>query len=349
MPQNKTTILSTRPLGKGLTEEAAAMDIVIDALSFIETEGVQDPDLDQRIRELSRESRTVVFTSMNAVDAVTSSLQRQQQGPAQLASTAEPVKGPMIEGIRPTETPGSDDKANTAEYSGSLDRTGVDRIPWAIYCIGAATRQRVQDYFGMDSIVGTAPSAGELANVIIRDGKTVAGASAGTDGNPGAGGGAGDRNSGPGETGEDGRDADMRGIGDDGRDADLRGMGEDDRNSNLRNAAGAELIFFCGDQRRDELPDQLRQAGIGIREIVVYRTRQTPHPLEKAYAGIAFFSPSAVHSFFSLNKVPPATVLFAIGRTTAAAIRQYSTNPTICSVSPEKDALIRLAMDHFRK
>jgi uroporphyrinogen-III synthase len=109
-----------------------------------------------------------------------------------------------------------------------------------------------------------------------------------------------------------------------------------------------EVFFFCGDQRRDELPEKLQQAGIGVRELVVYRTRQTPHHLEKGYEGIVFFSPSAVHSFFSLNKAPAATVLFAIGRTTAEAIRQYSANPMICGVSPEKDALIRLAMNHFR-
>ena len=58
-----------------------------------------------------------------------------------------------------------------------------------------------------------------------------------------------------------------------------------------------EIVFFCGDQRRDELPS------LGVTEKVVYRTVLTPHKAERNYDGIAFFSPSAVESFFSVNVV----------------------------------------------
>ena len=33
-----------------------------------------------------------------------------------------------------------------------------------------------------------------------------------------------------------------------------------------------EVFFFCGDQRRDELPDILRSNDIEVNEIVVYQT-----------------------------------------------------------------------------
>lgn len=37
-----------------------------------------------------------------------------------------------------------------------------------------------------------------------------------------------------------------------------------------------ELVFFCGNRRRDELPRLLREKGINVHEIVVYHTSETP-------------------------------------------------------------------------
>jgi uroporphyrinogen-III synthase len=119
------------------------------------------------------------------------------------------------------------------------------------------------------------------------------------------------------------------------------------RMTNDTTAHPREIFFFCGDQRRDELPDQLRQSSIIVNELVVYHTRLTPHKIETIYDGIVFFSPSAVHSFFSVNKVPPATILFAIGATTADSFRTYTHNRTILSASPEKETLIRQVIDYF--
>lgn len=111
---------------------------------------------------------------------------------------------------------------------------------------------------------------------------------------------------------------------------------------------GREIIFFCGDQRRDELPDLLRQAGLTVREVVVYRTRLTPQQMKRAYAGIAFFSPSAVESFFSVNGVSPETVLFAIGGTTAAAIRERCVNELVIADRPSPEEMIRQMIEHFQ-
>jgi uroporphyrinogen-III synthase len=110
-----------------------------------------------------------------------------------------------------------------------------------------------------------------------------------------------------------------------------------------------ETVFFCGDQRRDELPEKLKQHHMGMREIVVYKTIRTPHKIEQTYDGIAFFSPSAVFSFFSGNALNKETILFAIGGTTAAAIRSRSGNKLIISESPDKEALVRQAIDYFQR
>jgi uroporphyrinogen-III synthase len=108
-----------------------------------------------------------------------------------------------------------------------------------------------------------------------------------------------------------------------------------------------EIIFFCGDKRREELPSLLREAGLAVTEKTVYRTVQTPQKVERTYDGIAFFSPSAVESFFSVNVIAAGTPLFAIGPTTAAAIRAACPNPVITGEEPDKVKLVRQMTDHF--
>jgi uroporphyrinogen-III synthase len=108
-----------------------------------------------------------------------------------------------------------------------------------------------------------------------------------------------------------------------------------------------KIVFFCGDQRREELPSILAKEGFIVDERIVYRTRLTPRKTEREYAGIAFFSPSAVDSFFSLNTVGPEVPLFAIGGTTAAAIHERCSNPVMTGERPDKDALIRQMINYF--
>lgn len=110
-----------------------------------------------------------------------------------------------------------------------------------------------------------------------------------------------------------------------------------------------QVVFFCGDQRREELPGKLRQNGITVQEVIVYHTISTPHKIDKAYDGILFFSPSAVQSFFYANAVPPATILFAIGQTTADAIKSFSGNTVIEPERPGKDELVKKMFHFFKK
>ena len=232
MQQNKISILSTRPLDESLIEEAKELSIEIDVLSFIETETIHTTEVQQEIENALLQSSAVVFTSMNAVEAVADEL----------------------DGLQPD---------------------------WKIYSIGTTTSRLVKKYFGEEAIAGIANSASELADLIVDE-------------------------------------------------------GED-----------SELIFFCGDQRRDELPGILRNNDIEVNEIVVYQTVIVPHKVDKKYHGILFFSPSAVESFFSNNKIAALTVLFAIGNTTANALKKYSDNKIIISDEPGKDNLFRKMIEYF--
>ena len=232
MQQNNIRILCTRPLPVSLIDEAMGAGIKIEVLPFIETESILSVEVQQEIQQASIQTATVVFTSMNAVDAVTV----------------------FLDGHQPE---------------------------WAIYCIGTATQKLVKGYFGEEKIAGTANDAASLADLIAAD----------------------------------------RFI--------------------------EEVIFFCGNQRRDELPAILTGNGIGVNEIMVYQTIALPHKIDTAYHGILFFSPSAVESFFNKNKVPAQTILFAIGNTTANEIKKFSTNKIIISDNPGKENLVEKMKEYF--
>jgi uroporphyrinogen-III synthase len=70
MRQHKINILSTRSIEQKLIDKAAAKNISIHAISFIETATMDDTHLKQDIINLLHQQLTVVFTSMNAVQNV---------------------------------------------------------------------------------------------------------------------------------------------------------------------------------------------------------------------------------------------------------------------------------------
>jgi uroporphyrinogen-III synthase len=109
------------------------------------------------------------------------------------------------------------------------------------------------------------------------------------------------------------------------------------------------VIFFCGDQRLNDLPEMLQTHGKAVEEVIVYTTEQTPVFIEKNYDGILFFSPSAVHSFFSLNTIPIDVVLFSIGHTTAAVIQSYCTNRVVVSQWPGAESMIDLIIEYYEE
>ncbi|MGZ5190652.1 MAG: uroporphyrinogen-III synthase, partial [Flavisolibacter sp.] len=110
-----------------------------------------------------------------------------------------------------------------------------------------------------------------------------------------------------------------------------------------------EIVFFCGDKRREDLPAMLKHAGIKLHEVFLYRTIEMPHKIEDENDAVVFFSPSAVNSFFTLNQLNKNTVCFAIGQTTADTISEFTDNKIIVSESPDQEKLMETVGDYFRK
>ena len=230
MESEKKYLLSTRPLPKALIEAAAEKNVIIEELSFIATRPIEDDELLQKIKKLAKEKHTIVFTSMNAVEAVASQ---------------------------------------------------VTNVPdWQIYSLGNTTRKLIEEAWGTDKIVASAENAQRLGERLIDDGVE-------------------------------------------------------------------EVVFFCGNIRRDELPNKIRSEGGIVDEVVVYETEETPTALQREYDGILFFSPSAVHAFYSQNKPSKNTVLFAIGKTTEEAIRQHKCHKIVVANVTVKAEMAQQAIDYL--
>ncbi|MBC7904382.1 MAG: uroporphyrinogen-III synthase [Gemmatimonadaceae bacterium] len=231
MPDSSVTILCTRPVDDSFVEAAAEVGIDLQILSFIDTEPVLTIETQQEIEHALTLSTAVVFTSMNAVEAVAT----------------------LVDGEQPD---------------------------WMVYCMGNTTKKLAEKYFGKDAVAATGEDASDLADSIIADD-----------------------------------------IG--------------------------SVVFFCGDVRRNELPDKLEAEEIEVTEIVVYETIFTPHKIKIPLNGLIFFSPTAVKSFFSVNKVAENTIIFAIGKTTASEVSKFCKNKIIIAAAPAKDQLVEEAITYF--
>lgn len=108
-----------------------------------------------------------------------------------------------------------------------------------------------------------------------------------------------------------------------------------------------DVYFFCGRQRREELPTILTKHGVRVHEIVLYENVPTPVITGADYEGIFFFSPSAVTSFFSVNRLSKTTVCFAIGATTARTVEDFTDNKVIISTAPRAESMVQTAIFYF--
>lgn len=110
---------------------------------------------------------------------------------------------------------------------------------------------------------------------------------------------------------------------------------------------GEEVTFFCGDKRRDELPNILEQNGIKVHEVIAYQTLLTPNSLAKNYDGLLFYSPSGIESFLQKNKVK-SEVAFCIGSTTSNEAKKHF-DKVVEAKLPSVESVLESVNSHFIK
>lgn len=109
------------------------------------------------------------------------------------------------------------------------------------------------------------------------------------------------------------------------------------------------VIYFHGNLSRDEMPNKLTANGIEVIGVEVYKTFVHPVLLpEKSLDGILFYSPSAVEGFAKGNgfngNLP---TLFAIGPTTAKALKEHTDQPVEVASRPDTKVLLRKVADYI--
>ncbi len=109
-----------------------------------------------------------------------------------------------------------------------------------------------------------------------------------------------------------------------------------------------EIVFFCGNKRRDELPDQLKEENIEVKEVVVYETKLSPEEISGHFDGIAFFSPSAVYSYFSVNVADDKTIFFSIGSTTSESLKKFAGNTIITCEKASEENMIATILAYIK-
>lgn len=104
------------------------------------------------------------------------------------------------------------------------------------------------------------------------------------------------------------------------------------------------LLFLCGNRRRDDLPDGLRDAGIPFEELVVYQTRartdlSLPPPGDETW--LAFFSPSGLEAVRRADTGPLDEYrCAAIGPTTASALEEEGLAAEAVASEPSPEGLV---------
>lgn len=116
----------------------------------------------------------------------------------------------------------------------------------------------------------------------------------------------------------------------------------------IRHSSGP-FVLFCGNMRRDDLPERLKNANCDLTEVIVYETTLTPKLIPANQDAILFFSPSAVESFFQLNQLHSGEICFAIGNTTASSIQKKAPDQKVLvATHPSQEAMFDALKQYFQ-
>jgi uroporphyrinogen-III synthase len=107
--------------------------------------------------------------------------------------------------------------------------------------------------------------------------------------------------------------------------------------------------FLSGNLRMETLPKALKSEGITFNEIEVYQTKLAPFKIsnQEKFDGVLFFSPSAVESYLTNNKIKKE-VCFCIGTTTAKALEIHKVKNIVIAEQPSVEDVIVAVIESFK-
>jgi uroporphyrinogen-III synthase len=104
------------------------------------------------------------------------------------------------------------------------------------------------------------------------------------------------------------------------------------------------FLFLCGDKRRNEIPSFLTKHNVRFKEQRVYQNSPNPITFTTDFDGILFFSPSAIASYTTKNKIKNS-VAFCIGTTTASEAQKH-TKKIIIAEKPTIESVLAKAIEY---
>ena len=114
----------------------------------------------------------------------------------------------------------------------------------------------------------------------------------------------------------------------------------------IENYKNESFLFLCGNLRRNELPDLLKQNNVDVKEKVVYKTHLKSNKFNRQFDGILFFSPSGIQSYVSENTIGES-IVFCIGNTTASEAKKHTENSIVAN-KPTVENVIVQAVKYFK-
>lgn len=106
------------------------------------------------------------------------------------------------------------------------------------------------------------------------------------------------------------------------------------------------FTFFCGNLRRDDLPNALKNNNIYLTEIEIYQTILSPKKTINTLDAILFFSPSGVESYLQMNTISDE-ICFCIGTTTAQVLKNKKIKNIIIAKKPSVENVIDKLMEYY--
>jgi len=106
--------------------------------------------------------------------------------------------------------------------------------------------------------------------------------------------------------------------------------------------------FLSGNLRMETLPKALKSTGITFNEIEVYQTKLAPFKIsdQENFDGILFFSPSAVESYLTNNKIKKE-ICFSVGNTTAKALELNKVKNIVIAEIPTIEDVIAEVIQYY--
>lgn len=100
------------------------------------------------------------------------------------------------------------------------------------------------------------------------------------------------------------------------------------------------VVYFCGDEHRQDLEEGLKNTGTKISKMITHQSTMMFPLIKKSFDAVFVFSPRSVESLLKHNQFPPQTVFACIGQTTAYYLRSRGVTNIFTASYPDSKILV---------